>query len=88
MRRTFSHSLKEIAAASLISCLIAGGIFALMSPGATNNTAAVTISVNRALKGDRLPQAPVVQQPKHNSGATESAPSRKHVAAARLRVRF
>ena len=78
MRRTFGHSLKEIAAAALFSCFIAGGICALTSPGATNNAAARTISVNRALKGDRLPQAPVVQQPEHISTSTENAPSRKH----------
>jgi len=79
MRCTFGHSLKEIAAASLFSCFIAGGICALTSPSATNNAAALTISVNRALKGDRLPQAPVAQQSEHISTSTEGAPSRKHM---------
>jgi hypothetical protein len=77
VRRTFGHSLKEIAAAALFSCFIAGGICALTSPGATNNAAAL-ISVNRPRKGDRLPQAPIVQQLEHISTSTENAPSRKH----------
>jgi len=77
MRCTFGHSLKEIAAASLFSCFVAGGIGALTSADATNNTAAPTISVNRTLKGDRLPQAPIVQRSERNSTSTGSASLRK-----------
>jgi len=78
MRRAFGHSLDEIAAASLFSCFIAVGICALTNPGATNNAAAPTNSVNRVLKGDRLPPASVVQRSERNSTSTENAPSRKH----------
>jgi len=78
MRYILGHSLKEIAAASLFSCFIAGGICALTSPGVANNAAALTISVNRTVKADRLPRAPVAQQSEQICTSTESAPSRKH----------
>ena len=52
--------LKNLAAALLLSGLIAGAICALTSPVTANNAAGVTVSVNRASKGDRLPQATTV----------------------------
>lgn len=77
MRCTFGcYSLKEIAAASLLSCFIAGGI-CVTSLSATNNAAVFTISINRAIKGDRLAHAPLAQQSEHNSASTKNAPSRK-----------
>jgi hypothetical protein len=59
MRCTFR--LKDIAAASLLSCFIAGAFSALTSPVTADNAAVVSISVNRATKGDRLLLPPIVQ---------------------------
>ena len=85
MRCTFGYSLKQIAVASLFSCFVAGGICVLTSPSAANNAAAVTISVNRTFKGDRLPQVPIAQQSEQNSTSTEnSAVTEAH--SARLRA--
>jgi hypothetical protein len=53
--------LKDIAAASLLSCFIAGAFSALTSPVTADNAAVVTISVNRTTKGDRLPLPPIAQ---------------------------
>jgi hypothetical protein len=61
MRCTFGDRLKDIAAASLLSCFIAGAITGLTSPVSADNAAGVTISVNRAYKGNRLPIAPIDQ---------------------------
>lgn len=58
MPRTFR--LKDIAAASLLSCFIAGAFTALTNPVTADN-AVVTISVNRTTKGDRLPLPPTAQ---------------------------
>jgi hypothetical protein len=70
MRWTFR--LKDIAAASLMSCFIAGAFSALTSPVTADNAAFVTISVNRITKGDRLP-LPLIAQPtaQHNSISLE-----------------
>ena len=70
MRWTFR--LKDIAAASLLSCFIAGAFSALTSPVTADNAAVVTISVNRITKGDRLP-LPLTAQPtaQHNSISIE-----------------
>ena len=61
MRCTFDNRLKHIAAASLFSCFIAGAITGLTSPVSADNTASVTISVNRTFKANRLPIAPIDQ---------------------------
>jgi hypothetical protein len=57
----FTFRPKDIAAASLLSCFIAGAFSALTSPVTADNAAVVTISVNRTTKGDRLPLAPSAQ---------------------------
>ena len=51
--------LKDIAAATLLSCFIAGAFSALTGPVTADNAAVVTISVNRTTKGDRLPLPPI-----------------------------
>ena len=56
MRYVSGQRLKNISAALLLSAFIAGAICALTSPVTPNNESSVTISVNRAGKGDRLPQ--------------------------------
>jgi hypothetical protein len=61
MRFVSGQRLKNISAALLLSGLIAGAICVLTSPVTANNATAVTISVNRASKGDRLPQTPRVE---------------------------
>lgn len=68
MRWTFR--LKDITAASLLSCFIAGAFSALTSPVTADNAAVATISVNRITKGDRLPLTaePTAQ---HNSISIE-----------------
>ena len=67
MRRTVRNRLKNIAAASLLSCFIAGAITALTSSVSANNAAGVSISVNRTSKGDRLRIVPKDQPVQHNS---------------------
>ncbi len=66
---------KNVAAALLLSCFIAGVITALTSPVTASN-AAPTVSVNRIIKGDRLPVAPAIKPKQHNSTPTEK-PVRK-----------
>jgi hypothetical protein len=55
--------IKEIAAACLLSCFIAGAGVAMTAPGAANGA----ISVERSSKGDRLPQAPLARQSSNTS---------------------
>jgi hypothetical protein len=76
MRCTFGYSLREIAAASLLSCFIAGGI-CVAGPSTANNAAVLAISVNRTVKGDRATPALLAPQSDHNSTSTGNAPSRK-----------
>ena len=78
MRCISKQSLKKIAAACIFSGLIAGGICILTSISATNAAAPHTISVNRTLKSDRLPQPPVVQESEQHYSPIERAPSFKH----------
>jgi hypothetical protein len=59
MRCSFPYGLKKTLAATGVSCLIAGGVSAMTQPSATTNGQTVTFSINRALKGDRLPQAKI-----------------------------
>ena len=72
MRCTFGG----IAAASLLSCLIAGAITALTSPVSADNAAGITISVNRTSKGNRLPIAPIDQPTRHDSN---EKPTSNHI---------
>ena len=53
MRCLFEYGLKDIAAASFLSCLIAAAVGVLTSPPATD-AGVILVSVNRATKGDRL----------------------------------
>ena len=66
---------KHVVAALLTSCFIAGIITALTSPVTASN-AVPAISVNRILKGDRLPVAPVTKTKQHDSTPAEK-PVRK-----------
>ena len=76
MRFVFGERLKNISAALLLSGLIAGAICALTSPVTADNATAITISVNRASKGDRLPQTPRVaparKPSRHDTNSIES----------------
>ena len=75
MRFISGERLKNLAAASILSGLIAGAICALTSP--VNSAAGVTISVNRDTKGDRLPPSPVVKPSRHNSIKNEKPASKQ-----------
>ena len=75
MRFISGEGLKNLAAASILSCLIAGAICALTSP--VNSAAGVTISVNRDAKGDRLPPSPVVKPSRHDSIKNEKPASKQ-----------
>jgi len=74
MRFIYGERLKRVAAAVILSGLIAGVICALTSP--VNSAAGVTISVNRDVKGDRLPLTPVVRPTRHNSNSTDKPTSK------------
>ena len=69
-----SNRLRNLAAASLFSCFVAGGISVLTSPVTADNAAVVTMSVNRATKGDRLPLPPIAQPTRHNSISEKPSP--------------
>jgi hypothetical protein len=56
-----SFSLKQIAAACLLSAVIAGAVTALTSESSAGNAPASLFSINRADKTDRLPPAPVAR---------------------------
>ena len=75
MSTVYGVRLKNVAAAIILSCLIAGAICALTSP--VNSAAGVTIAVNRDTKGDRLPSTPRVQPTRHNSNSNEKPASKK-----------
>jgi hypothetical protein len=68
--RAFGFSLKQIAAACLLSGLIAGAVSALTSESVASNSPMSAYSVNRVNKADRLPQAPVVQAPRRQLAPT------------------
>ena len=70
-------SFKGIAGALLLSCFIAGVVTALTSPVTAKN-AAPTVSVNRIIKGDRLPPVPATKPKQHefNSGPKRRFESR------------
>ena len=75
MRRSFAYGLKEIVAAAALSCFVAGGVCAMTGPAVTGAAGSETISVNRALKGDRTPFAALnVKHPK-NTSSTQMAPA-------------
>ncbi len=71
--RSAAYSLKDAIAVAILSCFIAGVVTEMTSPSvAGNNAEAVTISVNRAHKGDRLPQASL---PPDYPTSTDMAPA-------------
>jgi hypothetical protein len=72
MRYTFSTGLKKIAAATVLSCFVAGGVAAMTGPAVTPSGA---MSVNRTLKGDRLPLAARTHRHNVNSPSTQMAPA-------------
>jgi len=59
---------KGFSAACLVSALTAGLITALASPVTADKATGITVSVNRAAKGDRQPISP----PKARSGRQDS----------------
>jgi hypothetical protein len=67
MHYIFGNRLKKLAAAVLFSGFAAGGIGVLTSPVTPDNIASVTISINRANKGDRLTLPPIAQPTQRNS---------------------
>jgi hypothetical protein len=75
MRCAFAFSLKETFTAAVLSCFIAGGVAEMTIPSVADNAQAVTIAVNRANKGDRLPQASLPHDHLNNSTSTEMAPT-------------
>jgi hypothetical protein len=75
MRFIFGERLKSVAAASILSCLIAGVVCVLTSP--VNSAVGVTISVIRDAKGDRLPLVPIIQPIRNNSNSNEKPTSRQ-----------
>jgi hypothetical protein len=77
MRFTSGQRLKNFMAASILSCLIAGGICALTSP--VNSAAGVAISVNRDAKGDRLQLVPAIQLKQRDSIKNEKPTSKKNL---------
>jgi hypothetical protein len=56
MARIFPYNLKQASVISLLGCFIVGGVAALDAPRASNDQP-VTVSVNRANKGDQLRSA-------------------------------
>jgi hypothetical protein len=75
MRSIFGFSLKQAVTAALVSCFIASGVAEMTSPSVASKGEAVTISVDRANKGDRLPQASLPNNLPNNSTSTGMAPA-------------
>jgi hypothetical protein len=73
MWRPFDYSFKEIGAAALISCFVAGGIAAFTGSSVADDAKNVRILVNRTNKGDRLPQAASLRQPSSNLSPAKTA---------------
>ena len=59
--------IKENGVIALLACVIAGSIVVLTGSSAADNAQAVTISVNRTNKSDRLPQAVTLRLLPNNS---------------------
>jgi hypothetical protein len=75
MRYTFSNGLTKIAAAMVLSCFVAGGVAAMTGPAGPAAAQSDAKSVNRTLKGDRLPFAARTHQHQGNSPSTQMAPA-------------
>ena len=65
--------LKGISAACLLSALAAVVIVVFVSPVTADKATVITVSVNRAAKGDRQPLAPPTAQPRRH----DSIPAQK-----------
>ena len=74
MRGLFAYGLKEIAAAVVLSSFIAGGVGAMTGPASPASDKSVVTSVNRTLKGDRLP---IAFRPQHNSTSTVTSSQKR-----------
>jgi hypothetical protein len=74
MRYTFGNGLKKIAAATVLSCFVAGGVAAMTGHATTATTQSDANSVNRTPKGDRLPFAALTHR-QGNSPSTQMAPA-------------
>jgi hypothetical protein len=77
MARLFPYSLKQASVVALLGCFIGSGVAALDAPRAGTDQAvsAVSISVNRAKKGDQWPSAAPAAHLNSVSSATKlSAP--------------
>lgn len=57
MRSRYADELRSAATIAAACCLIAAGLVSLTGTGAAGDVPAAGVSVNRALKGDRLPSA-------------------------------
>jgi hypothetical protein len=77
MRYVFDYSRKQIAAACLFSGLIAAGVSTMTNPSAADHASAMSVSINRTIKSDRLPLAPSHKQLMDNSGGTDTVQSPK-----------
>jgi hypothetical protein len=55
---SYAYTIKEMVAASFLSCIIGAGFCAVTGSSVAKNVMAITNSVARTTKGDRLPQAP------------------------------
>jgi hypothetical protein len=75
MRNAFGFGLKEIAAASILSCFIVGGVGAVTGPGIAGSDESMTVSVNRTHKGDRLIKAALSHQRAGHLPSTGLAPA-------------
>jgi hypothetical protein len=69
MGRVFPYSLKLASVIAALGCFIAGGVAAFDAPRASNDQP-VSVSVNRAKKGDQLPSA---VQATHSNGVSSAA---------------
>jgi hypothetical protein len=65
--------VKENGVIALLACVIAGSIVVLTGSSAADNAQAVTISVNRTNKSDRLPQAVTLRLLPNNSSIPKRA---------------
>lgn len=74
MRGLIAYGFKEIAAAIVLSSFIAGGVGAMTGPARPATGKSVASSVNRTLKGDRLPSTPTAKRSTQNSTSIETKP--------------
>jgi hypothetical protein len=66
--------LKGISAACLLSALAAAGVCMFVSPVTADKATVITISVNRAAKGDRQPIALTIVRPRQHDFISNERP--------------